>query len=207
MIGGTDTTSTMVEWTMTELLLHQDVLCKAQEEIKKVLGDTDQNVQDYHLNKLPYLQAVVKETLRLHPAAPLLLPRCPTKSCTVGGYTIPRGTKVFINVWAMHRDPKFWDSPCEFRPERFLGSQALNLDYMGNNFKYLPFGGGRRICAGLALGERMLTNVLASLLHSFRWKLPDGPAILDCEEKLGIVLEKSTPLVAIPLLPGSTPQI
>lgn len=202
MIGGTDTTSTMVEWAMTELMQHPNLLRKSQEEIKNVVG-SDNKVEDHHLNKLTYLQAVVKETLRLHPAAPLLLPRCPTKSCTVGGYTVPKGTKVFLNVWAIQRDPKFWDSPCEFRPERFLGSEeALKLDYMGNNnFKYLPFGGGRRICAGLPLGERMLMIVLAPFLHSFHWKLPDGHAKLDCEEKLGIVLEKSTPLFAVPVLP------
>ncbi|KAF3448406.1 hypothetical protein FNV43_RR09119 [Rhamnella rubrinervis] len=204
VIGGTDTTSTMVEWTMTELMQHPNVLRKSQEEIKNVVGSVDKLVEDHQLNKLTYLQAVVKESLRLHPVAPLLLPRCPTKSCTVGGYTIPKGTKVFLNVWAVHRDPEFWDNPCEFRPERFLGSEeALKLDYTGNNnnFKYLPFGGGRRICAGLPLGERMLMNVLASLLHCFHWKLPDGHAKLDCEEKLGVVLEKSTPLVAVPVLP------
>ncbi|PON92922.1 Cytochrome P450, E-class, group I [Trema orientale] len=152
-----------------------------------------------HLNKLTYLHAVVKETLRLHPVAPLLLPRSPTKSCTVGGYTIPKGTKVFLNAWAMHRGPQFWANPTEFRPERFLEAHdESKLDYSGNNLSYIPFGAGRRMRAGLVLGERMLMHVLAVLLHLFEWELPSG-ARLDSEEKLGIVLEKSTPLVVVPV--------
>lgn len=158
----------------------------------------DNNVEESHLSKLTYLHAVVKETLRLHPAAPLLLPRSPSKSCNVGGYNIPKGTKVFLNAWAMHRDPHFWATPTEFRPERFLEAHDEKLDYFGNNLKYIPFGAGRRICAGLPLGERMLMHVVAMLLHLFEWKLPNGSK-LDCEEKLGVVLEKSTPLIAVPV--------
>ena len=97
MIGGTDTTSTMVEWTMTEMILHPEVMRKSQEELTTVVG-INNTVEEFHIPKLEYLNAVVKETLRLHPAAPLLLPRCPTQSCNVGGYTIPKGTKVFLNV-------------------------------------------------------------------------------------------------------------
>ncbi|KAL5552251.1 hypothetical protein UlMin_002427 [Ulmus minor] len=196
VIGGTDTTSTMVEWTMTELMKYPDIMRKCQTELTDVVG-VENNVEESHIAKLTYLHAVVKETLRLHPAAPLLLPRCPTTSCTVGGYTIPKGTKVFLNVWAMHRDPQFWDKPSEFRPERFLGENDSKLDYFGNNLEYLPFGGGRRICAGLPLGEKMLMHVLGSLLHLFEWTLPKGVK-LDRGEKLGIVLEKSTPLVVVP---------
>ena len=196
MIGGTDTTSTMVEWTITELMKYPDIMRKCQTELTDVVG-VENNVEESHIAKLTYLHAVVKETLRLHPAAPLLLPRCPTSSCTVGGYAIPKGTKVFLNVWAMHRDPQFWDKPSEFRPERFLGENDSKLDYFGNNLEYLPFGGGRRICAGLPLGEKMLMHVLGSLLHLFEWTLPKGVE-LDCGEKPAIVLEKSTPLVVVP---------
>ncbi|GKU95922.1 hypothetical protein SLEP1_g9219 [Rubroshorea leprosula] len=200
VVGGTDTTSTMVEWTMAELILHPEVMQKAQEELAEVVG-LNNSVEESHVQRLPYLHAVAKETLRLHPAAPLLLPRCPTRSCTVGGYTIPEGTKVFLNVWAMHRDPEFWDNPSEFRPERFILNDAngKKLDFSGNNFEYLPFGSGRRICAGLVLGERMLMYVLASLLHSFEWKVAEGSEP-DTTEKLGIVLEKARPLFAVPQL-------
>lgn len=180
---------------MTEMMLHPKVMTKAHEELTNVVG-VNNIVEEFHIHKLEYLHAVVKETLRLHPAAPLLLPRCPSQSCNVGSYTIPKSTKVFLNVWAMHRDPNFWDNPSEFRPERFLIG-AVDLDYHGNSCRYLPFGAGRRICAGLPLGERMLMYLLASLLHLFEWKLSNG-AELDAAEKFGIVLEKSTPLIAIP---------
>ncbi|XP_062119531.1 flavonoid 3'-monooxygenase-like [Humulus lupulus] len=194
VIGGTDTTSTMVEWTMTELVKHPESLRKCQEELSEVVGN-ENNVEESHLANLIYLHAAVKETLRLHPAAPLLLPRSPTKSSIVGGYVIPKGTKVFVNAWAIHRDPQFWASPTEFRPERFLDESKL--DYHGNNLHYIPFGAGRSICAGLPLGEKMLMQLLAMLLHLFEWKLPSG-AKIDSREKLGVVLEKSTPLVLVP---------
>lgn len=196
VIGGTGTTSTAYEWTMAELMVHHKVMKKAQEELIQVVGANDM-VEEYHIHKLPYLQAVAKESLRLHPSAPLLLPRCPAQACTVGGYTIPKGAKVFLNAWAIHRDPQFWDNPDEFRPERFLGDQGNKLDFSGNNLHYIPFGSGRRICAGLQLGERMLMYVLATFLHMFHWEVPDGEKP-DTEEKFGIVLEKSTPLIAIP---------
>ncbi|GAV71711.1 p450 domain-containing protein [Cephalotus follicularis] len=195
VVGGTSTTSTMIEWTMAELMLHPTVMRRDQEELAQVIG-VDNIVEELNIHKLSYLHAVVKETLRMHPAAPLLLPRCPTKLCTIGGYTIPKGTKVFLNVWAMHRDLLFWDNPLEFRPDRFL-DPSNKLDYFGNNLHYLPFGSGRRSCAGLQLGERMLMYTLATLLHMFDWKLPSG-TMADTSEKFGIVLEKSTPLIAIP---------
>lgn len=131
---------------MTEMILHPEVIRKSQEELTTVVGIRN-IVEEFHILKLEYLNAVVKETLRLHPAAPLLLPRCPTQSCNVGSYTIPKGTKVFLNVWTTHRDPEFWDNPYEFRPERFLGD-GIKLDYHGNSLHYLPFGVGRRCAQG-----------------------------------------------------------
>lgn len=109
---------------------------------------------------------------------------------------IPKDTKVFVNVWAIHRDPQLWEYPLEFRPERFLESSG-KFDYSGNNFVYLPFGSGRRICAGLPLAEKMLKYILASLLHSFEWELPDGKE-LEFSDTFGIVCRKMKPLVAIP---------
>ncbi|KAJ9129435.1 hypothetical protein P3X46_033826 [Hevea brasiliensis] len=183
VIGGIDTSPTTVEWAMAEMMLHPQVMKKAQEELTNVVG-INNLVEEFHIQELPYLHSIVKETLRLHPVAPLLLPRCPTESCNVGGYIIPKGTKVFLNVWAMHRDPEFWDYP-----------QSSNQ--RGSLVLYLPFGSGRRICVGLPLGERMVMYLLATFLHMFNWKLPGG-ANPDTSEKLGIVLEKSTPLVIIP---------
>lgn len=195
MIGGTNTTSSVVEWTMSELMLHQDVITKLQEELAEVVG-INNTVEEFHIQKLQYLQAIVKEALRLHPPAPLVIPHWTTQDCNVGGYKIPKNAKVFLNVWAMHRDPQFWDNPSEFRPNRFL-SEDTKLNYFGNNFHFLPFGSGKRICAGLPLAERMLMYVLATFVHMFNWKLPDGTNP-DALEKFGFVLEKATPLVAIP---------
>ncbi|KAI7995333.1 Cytochrome P450 76C1 [Camellia lanceoleosa] len=195
VVGGTDTTATMVEWVMTEIMHNPQIMKKVQEELSDIVG-MNNFVEESHLPKLLYLDAVVKETFRLHPAVPLLIPRCPSQSCVVGGCTIPKGTRVFLNVWAIQRDPNFWDNPSEFRPERFLGD-GNKWDYTGNNFQYLPFGSGRRICAGIPLAEKMVMYVLASLLHSFNWHLPEGEE-LDLSEKFGIVIKKETPLIAIP---------
>ncbi|KAL0285459.1 UNVERIFIED_CONTAM: Flavonoid 3'-monooxygenase [Sesamum angustifolium] len=196
VVGGTDTTSTIIQWVMAELLNHKEKLHRVQKELSDLIG-LNTVVEESHLPKLRYLDAVVKETLRLHPAVPLLLPRRPSQSCVVGGYTIPRNTTVFLNVWSIQRDPSLWDNPLEFNPERFLNGTDQEWDFHGNNFQYAPFGSGRRVCAGVALAERTLMYILASLLHSFEWRLPDGEDV-DLTEKLGLVLRKRTPLIAIP---------
>ncbi|KAH9619194.1 hypothetical protein KSS87_013037 [Heliosperma pusillum] len=194
VVGGTDTTSNTVEFTMAELMNKPAVLKKVQEELDTVVGK-DTIVEEHHIYKLPYLQAVMKEALRLHPALPLLVPHCPSETCIIGGYTVPKGSRVFINVWAIHRDPDIWPNPLEFDPERFLNAK---FDFSGNDFNYFPFGSGRRICAGIGMAERMVLFALASLLHSFEWKLPKGEE-LTLEEKFGIVLRKKIPLVLIPV--------
>ncbi|KAL3741413.1 hypothetical protein ACJRO7_016968 [Eucalyptus globulus] len=204
VVGGTDTTSTMVEWAMTELMQNRDVMNKVVHELMEVVGE-DEMVEEHHLPKLKYLNAVIKEALRLHPAGPLLLPRTPHASCVVGGYMIPKGSNVFLNVGYIQRDPKIWDRPLEFRPERFLEDPS-KYDLSGNNFTYMPFGSGRRVCAGLALAERMLPYILASLLHSFEWELPQGVE-LDLLEKFGLVVKKMKPLVAIPKPRLSSPEL
>ncbi|KAI3691678.1 hypothetical protein L6452_31480 [Arctium lappa] len=194
MIGTTDTTSTMVELVMAEILYNPRVMTKVQEELTDVVG-MNNIVEESHLSKLTYLDAVIKETFRLHPAFPLLVHRCPDESCMVGGYTIPKGTIVFMNAWAIHRDPKNWTNPLEFNPERFLDTK---WDYKGNSFKFLPFGSGRRICPGAPLGEKMLMNLVASFLHSFDWSLPKDEDF-DLSEKFGgLVMKKRKPLIAIP---------
>ncbi|CAK9173160.1 unnamed protein product [Ilex paraguariensis] len=195
VVGGTDTTSTMVEFVMAEIINNPEVMKRVQEELADVVGKNNM-VEESHLQKLLYMDAVVKETFRLHPPLPFLVPRRPSQSCIVGGYTIPKDSNVFLNVWAMHRDPQFWEDPLEFKPERFLNCNG-EWDYSGNNFQYLPFGSGRRICAGIPLAERTLKYVLASFLHLFQWKLPEGEE-LELSERFGIVIKKKTPLIAIP---------
>ncbi|KAL7182841.1 hypothetical protein ACSBR1_041501 [Camellia fascicularis] len=185
-----------------EMMNKPEVMKKAQEELETIVGK-DNIVEESHINKLPYLQAILKEVLRLHPVLPLMVPHCPSQTCIIGGYTIPKGARVFINVWAIHRDPSIWENPLEFRPERFLDGK---WGYRGADFNYFPFGSGRRMCAGIAMAERMFLFSLASILHSFDWKLPEREK-LDLSEKFGIVLKKRVPLMAIPTPRLSNPTL
>ncbi|XP_040990266.1 labd-13Z-ene-9,15,16-triol synthase, chloroplastic-like [Juglans microcarpa x Juglans regia] len=193
MVGASETTVTMVEWVMAELMEHPELMEKVLEELTEVVG-LDNLVEETHLPKLRYLDAVIKETFRLHVPLPFIVPRRPSQSSTIGGYCIPKDTRVMINVWAIHRDPKIWDSPLEFQPERFLNSK---WDYSGNNFHYLPFGSGRRIRAGLPLGERTLIYIIASFLHAYEWKLPQDTE-QDLSDIFGIVTKKLNSTIAIP---------
>ncbi|MED6160094.1 hypothetical protein PIB30_048150 [Stylosanthes scabra] len=203
VVGGSDTSSNTIEFAMAEMINNSEVMKKVQEELEAVVG-RDNIVEESHIHKLPYLRAVMKETLRLHPALPLLVPHCPSETTTVGGYTIPKGSRVFVNVWAIHRDPSIWDNPLEFDPTRFLnddddGGANNKWDFSGSDFRYFPFGSGRRICAGIAMAERTVLYILATLVHSFNWKVPEGEN-LDMSDKFGIVLKKKISLVAIPTL-------
>lgn len=201
VVGGTETTSNTVEFAMAEMINKPEVMEKAQRELDEVVGKYNM-VEESHIHKLSYLRAVMKETLRLHPTLPLLVPHCPSETCIVGGYTIPKGAQIFVNVWAIHRDPSIWENPMEFNPERFLNG---TWDY-GSDFSYFPFGSGRRMCAGLAMAERMFMYSLATSVHSFDWKLPEGET-LDLSEKFGIVLKLKNPLVAIPAPRLSDPEL
>eukprot|EP00262_Sarcandra_glabra_P002651 TRINITY_DN1305_c0_g1_i1.p1 TRINITY_DN1305_c0_g1~~TRINITY_DN1305_c0_g1_i1.p1 ORF type:complete len:544 (-),score=11.70 TRINITY_DN1305_c0_g1_i1:71-1702(-) len=194
VVAGTETSSITMEWAMTEVILHPKVMESAQNELKEVVGMSN-IVEESHLPKLHYLDAVLKEVLRMHPPVPLLIPRRSSQSCTVGGFLVPKGTQVFVNAWAIHRDPEVWDNPLEFQPERFLKA-SNTCDFSGNDLRFVPFGSGRRVCAGIPMAERMLMYVLASLLHSFEWRVPMGNTP-DLKEKAGIVLKKATPLVAL----------
>ncbi|KAH7668545.1 Cytochrome P450 E-class group I protein [Dioscorea alata] len=194
-IVGTDTTSTTVEWTLAEMMNKPETIRKAQEELESVVGK-EEMVDETHLPKLHYLEALVKESLRLHPPGPLLIPRYPTATSSIGGFIILKGTKVFINAWAIHRNPTVWENPSEFIPERFL-TGTNRCDYCGsNNFNFIPFGFGRRICVGIPLAEKMNKYILATMLHSFEWRLPENTK-LDLVEKFGFVLKKEKPLLAI----------
>ncbi|KAM0045115.1 putative cytochrome P450 [Helianthus debilis subsp. tardiflorus] len=193
MVAGTETTTTMIEWAMAEVLNNHNVMKKVQDELDDIVG-VNSIVDESHLPKLKYLDATIKETSRLHPVAPFLVPRSPSKTCNIGGYTILKGCNVFVNFWSIQRDPRYWDDPLVFNPERFLTN---HWDYNGNNLKFFPFGSGRRVCPGLPLGEKMLMYVLASLLHSFDWSLPVGEEH-DLSEIFGITLKKRNPLIAIP---------
>ncbi|PIA32655.1 hypothetical protein AQUCO_04400086v1 [Aquilegia coerulea] len=204
VLVATDTTATTVEWAMAEIMNHPEILKKIREELASVVGNED-IVQESHVPKLTYLDAVIKETFRLHSIVPFLVPRRPSESCVIGGYTVPKDSKILVNAWALQRDPEVWENPLEFQPDRFLGG-TTKWDYSGNNYNFLPFGSGRRMCAGVSLVERTLPYALASLLHSFEWKLPIG-VHLDLSATMTITLRKKTPLIAIPTARLSDPKL
>ncbi|EOA20409.1 hypothetical protein CARUB_v10000719mg [Capsella rubella] len=195
VLGGTDTTTNTIEFAIAELMSNPELMKRAQQELDEVVGK-DNIVEESHITKLPYIVAIMKETLRLYPTIPLLVPHRPIENAVVGGYTIPKNTKTFINVWSIQRDPNVWDNPTEFRPERFLDNTSC--DFTGTDYRFLPFGSGRRICAGIVFAEKMVLYTLAMLLHSFDWKIPEGQ-VLDLEDKFGIALKLKTPLVALPI--------
>lgn len=192
-MAGSETTSSTVEWAMAELLRRPESMYKAKEELNTVVGPK-KKVEERDIDNLPYLQAVVKETLRLHPALPLLLPRNALEDTKFMGYHIPKDTQVYVNVWAIGRDPESWDEPLCFKPERFMGS---DIEFKGQNFELLPFGSGRRICVGISLAQRVVHLALASLLNTFDWNLVPGEA-LDMSDRIGVSLRKLVPLKAAP---------
>ncbi|RWW03177.1 hypothetical protein GW17_00033684 [Ensete ventricosum] len=194
-VAGSDTTSSTVEWAMAELLRNPRVMAKVREEIVRVIG-VSREVEEEDIGSLPYLQAVVKETLRLHPPVPLMLPRLAEATVEIHDYEIPEGTRLLINIWAIGRDSSLWTEPEEFLPERFLNKE---VDFKGRHFEFIPFGSGRRICPGLPLAYRMVHLMLASMLQRFEWRLPEGkePRDLDMEEKFGVTLIMASPLKAM----------
>ncbi|KAK2425756.1 geraniol 8-hydroxylase [Trifolium repens] len=197
LVGGTDTTTYTLEWAMCELLHNPNIMSKAKKELEETIG-IGNPIEESDITRLPYLQAIIKETLRLHPIAPLLLPRKAKTDVELNGYMIPKGAQIFVNVWAIGRDPEIWDDPNLFLPERYLGTK---LDIKGQNFQLTPFGSGRRICPGLPLAMRMLHMMLGSLLISFDWKLENGmkPEEIDMEGAIdGLALKKCESLRAIP---------
>lgn len=196
IFAGTDTTITTLEWAMAEILRHPEIMNKAQAELAEVVGK-GKPIEEGDVSRLPYLQYIVKETLRIHPPATLLIPRQVDQDVELYDYIIPKGTLVLVNVWEIGRDPMFWKDPLVFRPERF---QSLELDVRGKDFELTPFGAGRRICPGMPLALRMVQAMLGSMLNSFNWKLEADiePQDLDMEEKSGFITPKAIPLRAIP---------
>ncbi|CAO2148128.1 unnamed protein product [Urochloa humidicola] len=195
--AGSDTSSTALNWCMTELVRNPEAMAKAQTEVREAFKGKSIITED-DLKGLSYLKLVIKEALRLHTPGPLLVPRMCRETCKVMGYDIPKGTVVFTNVWAICRDPKYWDDPEEFMPERF---EKGNLDYKGTCYEYLPFGSGRRICPGINLGVANIELALASLLYHFDWKLPKGMESkdVDVREAPGILASKKTGLILHPV--------
>ncbi|KAE8037840.1 hypothetical protein FH972_010395 [Carpinus fangiana] len=194
ILAGSDSTSINLTWILSLLLNNKHALKRAQEELDLNVG-RDRWVEDYDIKQLVYLQAIIKESLRLYPPGPLSVPHEAREDCNVCGYFVPKGTRVFVNVWKLHRDPRVWDDPDEFLPERFLTSHA-NVDASGQHFEFTPFGSGRRSCPGFMLALQISHLTLARLLQGFEWATPMNAAV-DMAEGLGITLPRTTPLEVV----------
>ncbi|XP_021600483.2 cytochrome P450 83B1 [Manihot esculenta] len=188
-IAGTDTSASAVVWAMCLLMKNPEIMRKTQEEIRSVIGKKG-FVNEDDLQKLPYYKAMVRETMRLEPAAPMLVPRETIEDCKLGGYDIPAKSIVYVNNWAVGRDPEAWENPHEFRPERLLES---GIDVKGNDYELTPFGAGRRICPGYFMGMSNVELSLANFLYRFDWEMPPGMKADDIDfndVRPGIVVHK-----------------
>ncbi|KAK4486122.1 hypothetical protein RD792_008790, partial [Penstemon davidsonii] len=185
LIAGTDTSSITIEWAMSLLLNHPDVLEKARRELETQVG-FHRLIDEEDLSNLPYLHNIILETFRLFPAGPMLVPRESSEDCKVGGYDIPCGTILFVNAWAIHRNPEVWDEATNFKPERFVGKEveAHNL---------MPFGMGRRSCPGVALAHKIVGLALGSLIQCFEWERVSLEQV-DLAEGTGLSMPKLKPL-------------
>ncbi|CAF2108631.1 BnaC03g56910D [Brassica napus] len=193
-LAGIDTGATTMIWAMTELVRNPNVMKKAQENIRATLGLKRERITEEDLGKVDYMTFIIKETFRLHPPVPFLLPRDTMSHVKIQGYDIPPKTQIRVNVWTIGRDPKRWTDPEDFIPERFADS---SVDFRGQHFELLPFGSGRRICPAMAMGTATVELGLMNLLYFFDWGSPDGMNIeeFDMEEADNLTYVKKLPLV------------
>ncbi|KAJ9567970.1 hypothetical protein OSB04_003936 [Centaurea solstitialis] len=194
LIAGLDTTSVTLTWALSLLLNNPKSLKIVQDEIDEHVG-RDRLVEESDLKNLIYLDVVIKETLRLYPVAPLSVPHESMEDCIVGGYNIPKGTRVLVNLSKMQRDPNIWSDPSEFRPERFLTSHK-DIDVKGKHFELLPFGSGRRMCPGILFALQSLGLTLATLIQHFVLQKPSNE-LIDTSETPGLINNKATPLMIL----------
>lgn len=196
-LAGVETGAITIVWAMAELARHPRVMKKAQEEIRSCIGNKTR-VSESDIDKLEYLKMIVKETMRLHPPGPLLIPREAMSSFSINEYEIEPKTRIQVNVWAIGRDPKIWRNPEEFFPERFIDNP---IDFKGQNYELLPFGGGRRGCPGISMGLATVELALANLLFCFDWKLPFNmkEEELNMEEASGLSTYKKAALLLVPV--------
>ncbi|OWM89327.1 licodione synthase-like [Punica granatum] len=208
--AATDTTAIALEWSLAELMNHPAVLEKAKQEIKKAVGTT-RLLQESDIPNLPYIQAIIKETFRLHPPIPMVS-RKSIEEAVIEGYRIPAHSLLFINIWAIGRDPKVWDRPMEYEPERFLGkSESEAMDIKGHNYELLPFGSGRRGCPGISLAMLELPVTLGAMIQCFDWKAcsPKGEILqkADMSERPGLTAPRAYDLICLPTPRLDVPRI
>ncbi|KAL3849169.1 hypothetical protein ACJIZ3_011051 [Penstemon smallii] len=193
--GAIETSSSVIDWAMVELMRNPHIMAKLQQEIREAFEGIGK-VEESELHKLKYLNLVIKETIRLHPPIPLL-PRACKHECKVDGYTIYEKSKVMVNIWSMGRNPQYWHDPERFHPERL---EHNSMDYLGNNFEFLPFGAGRRVCPGINFGLANIDFPLAKLLFHFNWEMPKGMTTndIDMTEVFGIAMSRKNSLFLVP---------
>ena len=199
--AGTESLAVAIEWALSELITNPKWMAKARQEIDQVVGK-NRIVEESDIPNLPCIQAIVKETFRLHPGG-AFISRESSEDCSINGYHIPANTMLLINGWAINRDPNYWENPLEFKPERFLnedGTSKKELDVRGQIFQLMPFGSGRRLCPGVNLALLVVPTMLAAMVQGFEWKVgKDGKGCLDMEEGVGISLPRAKPLVCVPM--------
>ncbi|KAK3231503.1 hypothetical protein Dsin_003384 [Dipteronia sinensis] len=192
ILAATDTTTVTLTWALTLLLNHRDILKNAQNELDTQVG-SERQVKESDIKNLVYLQAILKETMRLYPAGPLSIPHESMQDCTVSGYHIPAQTRLLVNLWKIHRDPTVWSDPCEFQPERFLTTHK-DFDVRGQNYEYMPFSSGRRMCPGVSFALQVSQLTLASLIHGFDFETQSNEEEVDTSEGIGLTFVKAIPL-------------
>ncbi|KAL0834914.1 hypothetical protein Bca101_086803 [Brassica carinata] len=176
LIAGIDTSGHTITWAMAHMIKNPRVLKKVQAEVREVIKNKDNITED--IEQLEYLKMVIKETVRINPLVPLLIPREASKDIKIAGYDIPKKTWIHVNIWGVHRNPNVWNDPETFIPERFMDNE---IDYKGLNFELLPFGSGRRMCPGMGMDGMEIEDV-------------------DLEESSGLVCPKKVPLQLVPVL-------
>ncbi|KAL5544789.1 hypothetical protein UlMin_008573 [Ulmus minor] len=198
VVGSYDTSSTSVSWTLSELLRNPRTMKNLQKELENVIG-LDEMVNEKNLTKLNYLDIVIKESFRLHPAAPLLVPHESMEDIIIEDFFVPKNSRIIVNTWAIGRDPNIWsDNVDEFYPERFIDN---NIDQLkGHDYRLLPFGSGRRGCPGIQLGLVTVRIVVAQLVHCFNWELPSGvqPKDVDMTESFGLAVGRANQMLVKP---------
>ena len=200
--AGIGTASSVLDFTMAELMRRPHLMEKLQAEVNSSVPEGLQLVSEADLTDMTYLSAVIKESLRLHPVVPLL-PHFSVASCSIDGHTVPAGLRVLVNSWAIGRDARYWEDAEEFIPERFIGDGgAAHVNFKGSDFQFLPFGSGRRMCAGVNFGIASVELMLANLVHRFDWEVPEGKkrGDIDMSEVFGLVVNRKHKLLLVPKL-------
>ncbi|CAM6083352.1 unnamed protein product [Calypogeia fissa] len=180
VVGATDTNALTTEWALIELLRNPDTLVKLQKQIDDVVGK-DRRVEESDFPNLPYVQAVINETFRLHAPAPVMVPHFTEVETTLQGFYVPPNTAVLMNLKAIHRDPLYWKNPEKFEPERFLFHSKMMNPAEGNIFTLFAFVSGRRKCPGAAMGQLLVQRNLTTLAHAFDWSPPPGMTVNDID--------------------------